>query len=285
MLFPAVTSLVAVGLLTLSSSQLHAQTSSISESLLDTSGASSAETSVASSYATSFASNEEATQSGTAEGLDIVSFDAVYDMYRQGDLLGSGKRALTKLDNDKYQLTLESELEWLIFSDNRKEVSTFLMSNAAITPLEYTYERSGTGSDKSLTIAFEPDNKLTITPRPKKNAAPEQREPHWLDEMSMHMQIQLDLINGKSELNYTIVSNKGELKEYQFEVIGEELISTGMGRFKAVKVARVYENRKFYAQHAWFIPELNYTLARLWRMKKGVEQYDLVIKSYTSSKI
>ena len=281
MLFPAVTSLIAVGLLTLSSSQLHAQTSSISESLLDTSGVSS----VASSYATSVASNEEATQPGTAEGLDIVSFDAVYDMYRQCDLLGSGKRALTKLDNDKYQLTLESELEWLIFSDNRKEVSTFLMSDTDITPIKYTYDRSGTGSDKSLTIAFEPDNKLTITPRPKKNAAPEQREPNWHDEMSMHMQIQLDLINGKSELNYTIVSNKGELKEYQFEVIGEELISTGMGRFKAVKVARVYENRKFYAQHAWFIPELNYTLARLWRMKKGVEQYDLVIKSYTSSKI
>lgn len=231
------------------------------------------------------AQNSEANSESQVQGLDIVSFDAVYDMYRQGDLLGEGNRTLIQLEDNKYQLSLESELEWLIFSDNRKEVSTFKMSDKKITPLSFTYERSGTGADKSLSIEFAPDNQLVIDPRPKKKAAPTTREPHWLDEMSMHMQIQLDLINGKSDLNYTIVSNEGRLKEYQFEVIGEELISTGMGRFKAIKVARVYENRKFYAQHAWFIPELNYTLARLWRMKKGVEQYDLVIKSYTSSTI
>lgn len=228
----------------------------------------------------SFSSN-----ANTAKSLDVVSFNAVYDMYRQGDLLGQGERKFSKLAEDQFSLSLESELEWLIFSDKRKEVSTFTMSNGQVKPLSYNYERSGTGSDKKLSIEFKPDNTVIIEPRPKKEAAPEQGQADWLDEMTMHMQIQLDLMNGKTDLSYTMVSNRGELREYQFEVIGEELISTGMGRFKAIKVARVYEDRKFYAQHAWFIPELDYVLARLWRMKKGVEQYDLVIKSYSASKI
>ena len=224
-------------------------------------------------------------EEANTKSLDVVSFDAVYDLYRQGDLLGEGQRELKKLADNQYRLSLDSELEWLIFSDKRKEVSTFNMDKGQISPLSYKYERSGTGKDKSLSVSFLPDNKLSIDPRPKKNAAPEDRDPKWLDEMTMHMQIQLDLLNGKKEFNYTIISSRGEIREYVFEVIGEELISTGMGRFKAIKIARVYEDRKFYAQHAWFIPELNYTLARLWRMKKGVEQYDLVIKSYTSSLI
>lgn len=226
-----------------------------------------------------------ATLANSPKELDIVSFNAVYDMYRQGDLLGQGERKFSQLAENQYSLSLESELEWLIFSDKRKEVSIFKMKDGQVSPMSYKYERSGTGSDKKLSIEFQADNKVIIEPRPKRDAAPEQGQPGWLDEMTMHMQIQLDLMNGKKDLSYTMVSNSGELREYQFEVVGEELISTGMGRFKAIKVARVYEDRKFYAQHAWFIPELDYVLARLWRMKKGVEQYDLVIKSYSASKI
>lgn len=211
----------------------------------------------------------------------IKPFQAVYDMYRQGDKLGSGKRSLKALGGNKFSLSLESKLEWLIFSDKRKEHSNFSHQNGQLTPSSYIYERSGTGKDKELDIKFNPDHSLMIKPKSKKS--PEAWEDGWLDEMSLHMQIQADLIAGKKTFEYTVVTNSGGLKVYQFEVIGHELISTGFGRFDTIKVARVYEEGKFYAQHAWFIPEINYTLARLWRMKKGVEQYDLVIKSYEES--
>ena len=212
----------------------------------------------------------------------IKPFSAIYDMYRQGDKLGQGERALKKITDNQYSLSLKSELKWLIFSDKRKEVSVFTVSDGEnITPNLYTFDRSGTGSDEEVKISFNSDQSLIVNPKAKKDAAPDEWQQGWQDEMSLHAQIQLDLINNKSTFNYTVVSNSGKLREYMFEVIGEELISTGFGRFKAIKVARIYEDKKFYAQHAWFIPELNFTLARLWRMKKGVEQYDLVIKSFT----
>ena len=221
--------------------------------------------------------------SANANEQRVQPFDAVYDMYRQGDNLGQGNRSLKALGNDKYTLELNSKIEWLIFSDKRKEVSLFNYTGNKLTPISYNYDRSGTGKDHKLTVDFKTDGTLIIKPKSKKSPAPDNWQAGWLDEMSLHMQVQIDLIAGKKRFEYSIITNSGKLKEYKFEVIGNEIIATGMGRFNAIKVARIYDKKKFYAQHAWFVPELNYTLARLWRMKKGVEQYDLVITKYTSN--
>lgn len=216
-----------------------------------------------------------------AKELPINAFEAVYDMYRQGDKLGEGSRTLQALGNDKYSIELSSKIKWLIFSDKRRESSLFKFTDNNLQPIAFDYERTGTGKDKNLSVKFQDDGKLIVSPLAKKDPAPEQWFPGLLDEMTLHIQVQLDLMAGKTEFEYELVSNSGKLRKYKLEVIGQEIISTGTGRYNAIKVARVYDKKKFYAQHAWFIPELNYTLARMWRMKKGVEQYDLVLNRYT----
>jgi hypothetical protein len=215
----------------------------------------------------------------------LEPFRAVYDMYRQGDRLGSGKRELTFNNDGEYSLLLQSKLKWLIFSDKRFEKTNFTIKSGKVKPIDYYYKRSGTGNDDKIKIEFQKSGTLSVVPKNSKKSAPDEWQEGWQDEMSLHAQIQLDLKNGATLFEYDVVTNSGQLRNYKFEVIGEELISTGLGRFKAIKVARIYENKKFYAQHAWFIADMDYTLARLWRMKKGVEQYDLVIKSYTPLKV
>ena len=212
----------------------------------------------------------------------VQPFDAVYDMYRQGDNLGQGTRSLKSMGNNKYTLELNSKLEWMIFSHKRNESSLFEYVGNKITPISYNYSSKGFGKDKKLTVDFKPDGRLIVSPAAKKSPAPDTWQAGWLDEMSLHLQVQVDLMAGKKEFEYNIITSSGKFKTYKFEVIGNEIIATGMGRLNSIKVARVYDDKKFYAQHAWFVPELNYTLARLWRMKKGVEQYDLVIKEYVS---
>lgn len=215
------------------------------------------------------------------ESIEIKPFNAVYDMYRQGDKLGQGNRSLVALGNDKYTLELNSKIEWFIFSDKRKESSILEFKNNQAQPISYNFERTGTGKDKSLLVDFRPNNELYVNPKASSDPAPATWKKGWLDELTLHLQVQADLMQGKTFFEYELISSSGKLKSYQLEVIGNEIISTGMGRFNAVKVARVYgEDRKFYALHAWFVPELNYTLARMWRMKKGVEQYDLVLNKY-----
>lgn len=211
---------------------------------------------------------------------DIKPFVAKYDLFRQGEKYGEGSRVLKDNGQNSYSLELSSKIEWLIFSDERTEYSEFVYKDSEITPVNYLFSRTGTGRDKNLSINFEDNKSLVISPKSKKGNRPTEWQEGWLDEMTLHLQLQQDLIKGKKDFEFNMVSKSGNHKTYQMEVIGEELISTGLGRFNAIKVSRIYKDNKFTAQYAWFIPELNYTLARLWRIKKGVEQYDLVIKAY-----
>lgn len=211
--------------------------------------------------------------------LNVLPFSAEYELFRQGEKYGGGKRILQRLDNNQFSIELSSSLEWLIFSDRRTERSKFKMVDKGIQPIEYYYNRKGTGKDKSLVVNFHDDTSLSMTPTPKKNTLTNWQS-GWLDEMTLHVQLQQELIAGKTQFEYNIISKSGKLRNYKMEVIGQEIITTGLGRFNAIKVARIYEKGKHSVLNAWFIPELNYTLARLWRMKKGVEQYDLVISGY-----
>ena len=210
----------------------------------------------------------------------IKPFTAQYDLFRQGDKYGQGERKLAELENGRYSLQLSSKIEWLIFSDERTELSEFFYQDDKITPYSYLYDRTGTGKDKQLSINFAEDKKVYVSPKPKKSDLPESWQDNWRDEMTLHLQIQQDLIDGKSKFEYQMLSKTGRLRTYEMEVIGKEIIATGAGRFEAVKVSRIYEEGKQTQLYAWFIPELNYTLSRLWRIKKGVEQYNLVLASY-----
>ena len=94
-----------------------------------------------------------------AKELPISAFEAVYDMYRQGDKLGEGSRTLQALGNDKYSIELSSKINWLIFSDKRRESSLFKFTDDTIQPIAFNYERTGTGKDKNLTVEFKDDGK------------------------------------------------------------------------------------------------------------------------------
>lgn len=216
---------------------------------------------------------------------DIKPFVAQYDLFRQGEKYGSGTRTLIKENGDVYSLQLKSNIEWLIFSDNRLEKSEFIYKNGDIKPLSYYFERTGTGSDKKLMVFFNEDKTLTVGPNRKKTKLPDNWEDGWLDEMTLHLRVQQDLIQGKDKFEYTIISSGGKIREYHMEVIGHEIISTGLGRHDAIKVARIYDKPDHTSLHAWFIPEFNHTLVRMWRIKKGVEQYDLVISNYAPLEI
>ena len=213
----------------------------------------------------------------------ITPFSASYDLFRQGEKYGEGKRVLTESGDGRYSLELSSKIEWLIFSDDRTEISEFYYQNNKITPFSFLYSRTGTGRDKQLSISFADNKKLYVSPRPKKSKLPEQWQDNWRDEMTFHMQVQQDLIDGKTQFDYQVVTNSGSLRQYKMEVIGKEIIVTGAGKYEAIKLSRIYEEGKDTQLFAWFIPELNYTLSRLWRIKKGVEQYDLVLANYQAS--
>jgi hypothetical protein len=217
----------------------------------------------------------------TTSKVVLKPFIAHYQLLRAGKSHGSVERQLYVLDKS-YRLRYKSSIKWLIFTDERNESSEFIIDNHQIRSLSYKMERSGSGPDRSYQVIFDRDNQQLITGKKKrKKNQPEQVswDQDWLDPISYQQQILLDLKQAKTRFDYRFVDRKGRAREYHFKIISEELLTLPYGNIKAIKVQRLYDikgDKKTDRQmFAWFAPELDYTLVRIWKAKSGTEQFDI----------
>ena len=223
-----------------------------------------------------------AVENSVAKGnsIEIKPFIAKYKLYRSGKEHGTAERELFVL-NSLYRLRYESSIEWMIFSDERFESSEFKVENNQVKPLNYKMQRKGTGPDRSYSVTFDRENKKIIGPKKRRNKRRKKTVPgaqkwneNWLDPISYQQQLNIDLQLGKKDFKYAFINRKGAEHEYVFKLTGEELLMLPYGSVKALKVERVYEDSDRQTI-AWFAPELDYALVRIWKGKSGVEQFDI----------
>ncbi len=140
-------------------------------------------------------------------------------------------------------------------------------------------ERSGTGPDKEYTLKFDAAQKQ-VNSNQSKYPLKFDWSDDFQDSLSYQVQVREELKQGKTQLSYPLVDKKGNLRSYDFEVIGTEMISLPIGNIEAIKVKRLYDNDKRQAL-AWFAPEMDYMLVRMWKGEKGVEQFEVQLNSFT----
>jgi|UniRef100_A0ABN0NKE8 hypothetical protein len=210
---------------------------------------------------------------------ELTQYQASYDILRKGTNHGKAERELKKLDNNNYQVTYHSDIEWMIFSDSRQESSTFSFMNDKVEPIDYTMIRTGTGPDKKYEINFDRLTK-TVTSNTSDYPLKCQWHDNFQDGISYQVQVREGLKKGKTNFSFPLVDKKGNCRDYDFEVVETEMISLPIGNVEAVKVKRLYDNDKRQAL-AWFAPEMDYMLVRMWKGEKGVEQFEVQMKSFT----
>ncbi len=88
------------------------------------------------------------------------------------------------------------------------------------------------------------------------------------------------LKKGETSFSFPLIDKKGNRRDYNFEVVATEMISLPIGNVEAIKVKRLYDNDKRQAL-AWFAPEMDYMLVRMWKGEKGMEQFEVQINSFT----
>ena len=210
---------------------------------------------------------------------DLTQYQAKYDVLRKGETHGKAVRELKKAADGNYVITYHSEIEWMIFSDSRKETSMFTYHDQKISPMSYTMERSGTGPDKEYSLKFDATQKQVQSSQSKYPLKIDWSD-EFQDSLSYQVQVREELKQGKTQLSYPLVDKKGNLRNYNFEVVGTEMISLPIGNVEAIKVKRLYDNDKRQAL-AWFAPEMDYMLVRMWKGEKGVEQFEVQLNSFT----
>lgn len=231
-------------------------------------------------------SQNTASEDKANTNIEIKPYIAKYVVFRSGDPHGTAERELFAL-NSQYRLRYESSVEWMIFSDERFESSEFIIENNQVKPLKYVMQRKGTGPDRNYKVIFDRENQQIIGPKKRrkknKHKNKNKEEPklvwneQWLDPISYQQQLYLDLQRGLKEFHYQSINRKGKEHEYHFRLTGTDMLALPYGTVKAVKVERIYKDSERQTI-AWFAPELDYTLVRIYKGKSGVEQFDLKLK-------
>ena len=155
-----------------------------------------------------------------------------------------------------------------------EEGSFTLDDRGVIVDQGYEYERSIIGMKKTEELSYD-RNSGVARYETKKKKRQVKLEGDYLNRLSYQVQLQRDLVNGTTPLQYQVIS-RGRLKDYRFEILGEETIDTPLGPFDTVKVRRVREDDDRETV-MWFAPALNYLLVQLWQSEDG-DNHKLVIK-------
>jgi hypothetical protein len=210
----------------------------------------------------------------SAVSAAATSFSASYKANIKGFAVNA-KRELKVLDNGLYQLSFRAK-SWAAKLD---EISTFSLDGSTIQPANYQFTQSALGKKRERSLTFDrAEQRISSTEKDNTqdisnidNAA--------LDKLNYQLQLQFDLLNNKSDLQYQI-ADKGRLKSYRFDIVGEETLDTALGSLTTVKVNVIRENAN-KVTHIWFAKDWSYLLVQL-KQFEGDKQ-KLSIKIHTAT--
>ena len=217
----------------------------------------------------------------------IPAFKATYTLLHNSDPIGTAIRQLTYVENIEGSSAAsqsavyhyETDIEWLIFSDQRTETSNLSLENGKVTPHHYQYKRKGTGRDKSYEWRYNLPNKTAKDVKNDKliNLAVAEG---LQDKLSYHLQNRLDLLNNpkNKQFSYSVITTSGAIKDYSYHYDGEEELILPYGLVKTIRLKREIPEKK-RVTYAWFAPELNYLLVKLYQVKAGAEQLEAQLSS------
>ncbi len=210
------------------------------------------------------------------DGPVIPPFEAEYTAYKWGGDVGNVSIKLEYLKDEQYALTYHSDVSKFFLSDERFEHSVFFASEQFIHPFSYYYKRTGTGPDKELEVKFAsyPEKQIEIKGG---ETLPWNGE---TDNQLYRIDLARKLAAGETEVSYDFVNYRGELKNYDIKVTGNENLDLPYGKLETIKVKLLRDHSSSRETFAWFAPSLNYNLVRLQQFKDGDEQGDIRLKSY-----
>ena len=205
---------------------------------------------------------------------------ASYYLKRDDISLGTATRTLRAVEKGVYLLETSSQATGflsLFIRGRIEESSKWTYHDAHIRPLEYSYQRGSGDKRKFTTMVFDWEHYVV---NGNNNNGP-WRLPipsEVSDKLSYQLSLMLDLQAGKKTLQY-VLADGDKLKDYKFEILGEEQLATAIGQLHTVKIRRIDDVRK---TTVWCASKLNYFPVRLDQTEKDGVDLSMQIKSYKS---
>ncbi|KAF1071450.1 MAG: hypothetical protein GAK45_00499 [Pseudomonas citronellolis] len=212
-----------------------------------------------------------------AASFQLKPFEASYTAdWKQMPLSGTASRSLKQVDGGRWELDFQASM--LLAS--LKEISTFKVEGDTFLPQTYNWAREGLGKNKSTELDFDWAQKQVMG----SDRGDQVRQPlnkGQLDKSTYQLVLQHDVAAGKKSMSYQVIEGT-DTDTYDFRVLGEEKVSTQVGKIDAIKVERVRDptksNRKTIL---WFAKDWDYLLVRLYQQESDGKEYQIMLKEGT----
>lgn len=198
-----------------------------------------------------------------------LPFEAVYQANYSG-LKVTATRSLKILENGKQELRFSAK-SWIA---QIEEFSQFQWNDEGkLVPHVYEYHRTGLGKDRHAVLTFD-WNQGQVTNNVQRKPWTMDLPEATLDKLSYQLQLRSDLLNQSPDLVYS-VADGGRLKDYRFELQGEEVLDTPIGKVKAIKIKRLRKADKKRITYLWLAQDWNYMVVRLRQQEKDGKHYEI----------
>lgn len=200
---------------------------------------------------------------------ELTEFSAYYEASTNG-ISGNAERHLVHQGDERYRLniSLEAKVGGIEIGD-LEQSSEFFWTGQQIQPEQYHYQVSGVSSDVE-SVSFNWDAKMAISAEEDQSWTLELKD-GVLDQMTYQLALALDLLEVKEEqgendstrlLQYSLVDGS-VIEEHQFRVLGEEIITTPLGRLRCLKLERVRETENGRSTEIWLAQDWENLLVRI----------------------
>ncbi|WP_198263437.1 DUF3108 domain-containing protein [sulfur-oxidizing endosymbiont of Gigantopelta aegis] len=165
--------------------------------------------------------------------------------------------------------------------ETRDEQSEGLFINGTIQPQKYTFlqiRNNKTRRDVELKFDWL-HNAVSNNHKHKKNKWTMPIPAQTIDKLSYQLALMLKLAHDPKRSFGFHIADGGKLKEYYFEILGEERVYTSLGSYKAVKIQhKRYKKGKMIT--LWCAPELEYLPVKIIQEETGKPTFVSTLISY-----
>ena len=171
---------------------------------------------------------------------------------------------LKALGNNRYKETSSAKS---VFGKINESAEFTITERGNILPHQHNYKRSIMGVSKSDQQTFD-WNQMSVVYKKKGSTVVSKLDPGSLDVVTHKIQIRRDLHSGARPLSYKVMK-RGKLRIYDYDIIGEEIIDTALGKLKATKIQRVVNSDKNRNTVVWLANDWDYLIVKLTHTDNG----------------
>lgn len=207
---------------------------------------------------------------------DMLSkFPSPYKAIYAASYNGIPIKTVNTLTATDYGYLLHSKAENFLGYIEEKETIN-VSAKGDISPTNYEYRRSLIGNKRSETTVFDA-TASTAQNTYKKNTVTFGLDESLLAPLSYQLKLRQDLMAGKKTFHYRVIY-RNKIRDYEFVILGQEMVSTAFGNIEATKIQRVRETEE-RETFLWLAESMDYLPVRLLQKEDG-ETYELQLANY-----